>query len=153
MSETQTTHPARWPLIILGIGDVVSLVLFAMIGRQTHAEGLAPQSVLMTAAPFVAAWFIVASVLRAYRPALLTSPRVMFMQSLVVALAAGGLGVFLRAALLQVPVVPLFAVVAMPMAALFVIAWRMIFIFVYQRSPAGLAMAADTPTEAKKKTS
>lgn len=147
MSETQTTNGSRRPLIILAIGDIISLILFALIGRQSHAEALTLQSVFMTAAPFVVAWFIMATVLRAYRPGLLTSPRAMFMQSLVVAIGAGALGVFLRAMLLRVPVNQTFLLVAIPMVVLFVIAWRMIFIFVYQRShavtvPAGAAAKA-----------
>ncbi len=153
MSETQTIDSSRRPLIILGIGDVLSLVLFSMIGRQTHAEGLTLQSVLLTAAPFVIAWFILASVLRGYRPALLASPQVMFMQSLVIAIGASSLGVFLRSAFLKVPVVPLFVLVAIPMATLFILGWRMIFIWVYRWSQASPGAATAPPDKAKKKTS
>lgn len=153
MSETQVTNTPRSALIILAIGDVVSLVLFALIGRQSHAEALTLQSVFMTATPFVVAWFIVASVLRPYRPALLTSPRAMFMQSLVVAIAAGALGVFLRAGLLRTPIVPLFLLVAIPLVVLFVIGWRMIFVWAYLRSHPAPVAVVDAPVKDKKKPS
>ncbi|QLQ05409.1 MAG: DUF3054 domain-containing protein [Anaerolineae bacterium] len=118
MSETQMNHPSRRPLIILAIGDVLSLTLFVLLGRQSHSEALTLQSVLRTTAPFVLAWFIMASVLRAYRPILLTSPRVMFMQSLVAAIGTGALGVFLRAGLLHIQVIQTFLLVAIPTVAL-----------------------------------
>lgn len=150
MSETQTINSSRRPLVILAIGDIVSLILFALIGRQSHTETLTVQSVLTTAAPFVVAWFVMATVLRAYRPALLASPRAMFMQSLVVAIGAGALGVFLRAGLLRVPLNQTFLLVAIPMVVLFVLGWRMIFIFAYRRSHAVVA-PANVAAKAKKK--
>ncbi len=150
MSETQVNNTPRGALIVLAVGDVVSLVLFSLIGRQSHAETLTPQSILMTAAPFVVAWFIVASVLRAYRPVLLTSPRVMFMQSLVVAIGAGALGVFLRSGLLRTPIVPTFLLVAIPMVTLFVVGWRLIFVWVYLRLHPVVDTPAGVPTKAKK---
>jgi len=42
-----------WPALLAG--DVVLIILFAALGRDTHAHGVDPAGVLLTAAPFIAA--------------------------------------------------------------------------------------------------
>jgi hypothetical protein len=67
-------------IITLVVGDAIAFLVFAAIGRGSHGEatGLAaiPQ-IALTAAPFAAAWFIVAPFAGAYRRELTFEPRKM----------------------------------------------------------------------------
>lgn len=53
---------------LLAAGDLAALVLFAAVGRANHGEGDALGAVLVTAAPFVAAWALAAAPLGAFGP-------------------------------------------------------------------------------------
>src|SRR5437763_11873246 len=73
-------------IVVLASGDLLAFLAFAAIGRGSHGEttGLAaiPQ-VILTAAPFAIAWFIVAPFVGAYRSVLVTHPRKMVLRTLV----------------------------------------------------------------------
>ena len=46
----------RWPAWAAWSTDVVLIVLFATLGRRTHASGLDAPGILWTALPFLLAW-------------------------------------------------------------------------------------------------
>jgi hypothetical protein len=50
-----TTRTFAWLAAVI---DVVLLVLFALIGRVSHGEGLTPWTLWVTAYPFLAGWAI-----------------------------------------------------------------------------------------------
>lgn len=59
------SNTRRQPLMI---GDVVTFLVFAAIGRSAHSMGSALDDVLYTAMPFMAAWFIVGPFTGAFAP-------------------------------------------------------------------------------------
>lgn len=48
---------AWWPRLALVV-DVLLIVLFASLGRRTHASGMDPVGILWTALPFLIAWAV-----------------------------------------------------------------------------------------------
>lgn len=63
--------------IILYVGDIIAILLFAVLGRQTHdmPTGLGAFGMtLTTASPFIIAWLLVAPWFGAYRPQAWVSP-------------------------------------------------------------------------------
>jgi len=61
---------SRAPLVLY-LGDIFSILLFAIIGRQSHdmaTESAAFTAVFNTAAPFIIGWFLVAPWLGAFQP-------------------------------------------------------------------------------------
>lgn len=54
-----------WPALLAA--DVVLIVLFAALGRDTHAHGVDPAGVLLTASPFIAAALAGWALLRLWR--------------------------------------------------------------------------------------
>lgn len=50
----------------LAFGDLMAFVLFAYIGRASHGNATVDAVVLKTAAPFIAAWFVVSPLAGAY---------------------------------------------------------------------------------------
>lgn len=54
-------------VMLLIAGDALCFVVFAALGLRSHQEGQGVRDVLVTAYPFVLAWFVVALFLGAYR--------------------------------------------------------------------------------------
>ena len=52
----------------LAAGDAAALLVFAVVGRLTHGEGLSPGDVFSTALPFLLAWFASAPATGAFSP-------------------------------------------------------------------------------------
>lgn len=62
----ESAQEAAQRIALLAAGDAASLLLFAAIGRSSHAETLMVLDVLSTAAPFLAAWAVAAPLAGAY---------------------------------------------------------------------------------------
>jgi hypothetical protein len=118
--------------ILLAAGDIIALLLFVFIGQADHQTVNAENPIgglLRGSAPFVAAWLVTAFLLGAYRAEVWT-PRAMLTRSLSAWFIALPVGVVLRALLLERAVIPTaFVLVAFAFGGLFVIGWRMIFVF------------------------
>jgi uncharacterized integral membrane protein len=54
-SPTVPQRSAWWPWLALVV-DMLLIVLFASLGRRTHASGMDPAGILWTALPFLIAW-------------------------------------------------------------------------------------------------
>src|SRR2546423_5058207 len=97
-------------IVVLASGDLLAFLAFAAIGRGSHGEatGLAaiPQ-VILTAAPFAIAWFIVAPFVGAYRGELVKHPRKMGLRTLVEWELSWPLSMLLRAIFVDNPFPPL----------------------------------------------
>lgn len=121
--------------LILVVGDILALLLFVFIGQADHETVSAENpigGVIMTGAPFLAVWLVTAFLMGAYRAEVLT-PRVMLTRSLTAWLIALPIGIVLRSLLLGRAVIPLgFALAAFAFGGLFVIVWRMLFVFLMQ---------------------
>lgn len=107
------------------IGDTLSFLLFAALGRAEHGLSLAQVwPVLVTAAPFWAGWLLVAPLLGALRPEILNGVGRAAGRTALAWLVAGPTGLLLRSLMLGRGIVPSFAVVAMTVNLLLLIAWR-----------------------------
>jgi len=53
MAASPSVHPATRAVVYAAAADVVAVLLFAAIGRRSHAEALQAAGVLATAAPFL----------------------------------------------------------------------------------------------------
>lgn len=107
--------------IIPGLLDVALVVVFAALGRRSHAEGLDVTGVLRTAAPFVvgtAAGWLLASV------ALDAGPRTLAFGAVVVACAVV-IAMVLRRVAAQ-GTAPSFVVVATLVLAALLLGWRLL---------------------------
>jgi Protein of unknown function (DUF3054) len=115
----QTTRPATAAVVGAAVVDVLALLVFAAIGRDSHAERIDVLGVLAVAAPFLAGALVGWLVGRVWREPLgLRLGAVVWAGAVVV-----GLG--LRAAVLhRLPVS--FVLVASVSLAVFLLGWRLI---------------------------
>jgi hypothetical protein len=115
-----------WELIALALGDFVTLLIFAAIGRASHDMPDAGRLLALfdTAVPFMLAFLVVGMLTGLYRgKALFPVGRVIWRTGLF-ALSAGPLGVALRAAWLGHSIVPTFLLVGTVSSAVMLILWR-----------------------------
>ena len=115
-------------IAVLALGDTLAFLVFAAIGRGSHGEatGLAaiPQ-VILTAAPFAIAWFIVAPFVGVYRRELVANPRKMAVRTLVGWVLSWPVAMALRGIFVDHAVPPwTFAVIALVVNAAFLLIWR-----------------------------
>jgi hypothetical protein len=111
---------------LLALGDAGVLVGFAAIGRSSHAAAggvAALGATLLTALPFVIAWFAVAPCAGAYRPAV-HRPAVAARATLIAVLGAVPLGLLIRAIALQRAIPLSFALVSLATIAAMLLCWR-----------------------------
>ena len=115
-------------IAVLALGDMLAFLAFAAIGRGSHGEatGLAaiPQ-VILTAAPFAIAWFIVTPFVGVYRRELLADPRKMAARTLLGWVLSWPMAMALRGIFVDHAVPPwTFAVIALVVNAAFLLIWR-----------------------------
>ena len=117
----------NWELVALAVGDLLSLITFAAVGRASHdliATQGAVLATLNTAAPFMLAWLLVGMVLGMYRgTALYPLGRVLW-RTLLAGAVAGPLGVAIRALWLRRPIIWTFVLVAVATSTLALLVWR-----------------------------
>lgn len=126
-----------WPRVALVAGDIVSFLVFAGVGRQSHNEtsGLGAIALIAeTAAPFALGWFLVSPFVGAFRHALIGAPRHMLARTECAWLAAWPLTLAFRW-LVEPTHVSLskfatFALVALISNAIFLGVWRFLFALV-----------------------
>ncbi|MGH3914391.1 MAG: DUF3054 domain-containing protein [Pseudonocardiaceae bacterium] len=111
----QTIRPTT---VTLAAGaDVLAVLIFAAVGRSSHAEGVGAFGVLTTATPFLLGLFIGWLVIRVWRASLRLPTGAVVWASVVII----GLGV--RAAFThRLP--PTFALIAAASLALLLLGWR-----------------------------
>ncbi len=112
----------------LVIGDALAFLVFAAIGRSSHGEatGLAaiPQ-IALTAAPFAAAWFIVAPFAGAYRRELTAQPRKMAIRTVLAWLLSWPVAIALRGIFVDHAVPPIsFALITLIFNTFILLIWR-----------------------------
>jgi len=115
-------------IAVLALGDMLVFLAFAAIGRGSHGEetGLAaiPQ-VILTAAPFAIAWFIVAPFVGVYRRELMAEPRKRAARTLLGWVLSWPVAMALRGIFVDHAVPPwTFAVIALVVNAAFLLIWR-----------------------------
>jgi hypothetical protein len=113
----ETGRPARPPTSTLLVLDLVAVLLFATVGRRSHAEGISAAGVLGTAWPFLVGAATGWGAARAWRrPTSLASGAVVLATTLV-------LGMSLRRATGDGTAASFVVVATLVLAALFV-GWR-----------------------------
>jgi hypothetical protein len=123
-------------LLALILGDALAFLVFAAIGRGSHAEaaGLnALPQIVETAAPFLIGWALVAPFTGAYRAELITSAKGMLARTAVAWLVAWPLGLGLRALIRQSGIPISFALVTFIAVLLIICAWRLAYLSVRLR--------------------
>lgn len=127
--EPRSSAPLPWGAFAL---DIALVVVFAMIGRRSHAEGITAGGLVATASPFltgtVGAWAILASRGRP-QPATISAGVLVWAVTLVVGMA-------LRAITGQGVAVS-FVLVAGAFTALALIGWRALGAWLVRRATRG----------------
>ena len=137
--DTSTAHREAaftpWLVGLLALGDGLALLTFAAVGRASHSltAGVPLLAALLTAAPFAAAWVIVAPLVGAYRGRNLVSPGRWLARTALAWLMAEPLGLVLRAQVLGRPIIPIFALVTLAAAGAILLAWRGLFWLAYEK--------------------
>ncbi len=120
----------RWELIVLFIGDIIALLLFAFWGEARHGllAGEPIRVVVNTAAPFMLAWLAVGAAAGTYRGTALFPARRVLLRTLAAAVIAGPLGVaFWSLGRGRWPAEPVFWLVTTAVSSLMLVVWRLIW--------------------------
>lgn len=124
-AHPETVAGRHWPA--LALGDLISFLVIAALGRASHNMALPVLAVLQTAAPFLLGWLIVAPFLGAYRADLVARPGRMAARTLGVWAVACALGLVLRSWWLQRDIVVAFALVTLATNAVSLVGWRTLY--------------------------
>ncbi|GAX88506.1 DUF3054 domain-containing protein [Effusibacillus lacus] len=118
---------------LLLAGDILMLILFALMGQSEHKTYTTFQGTLETAAPFVIAWLIVGLVLGLYKLQHYRSFASMFKRTLIVWILAIPFGMMLRNLYLNSALKIPFLIVALVSTLILLSIWRIIFVWIYNR--------------------
>jgi hypothetical protein len=119
--------------LILAAGDVLVLALVTVYGFASHDQlGTAGARMLTTFVPLLISWFLVSPHLQAFDLQRAAQARDLWRPFWAMVLAAP-LAVFIRAVMLSTAINPIFVVIIGGVAALALLAWRTIFLFVVIR--------------------
>jgi hypothetical protein len=135
-SRLHVALPGAGRLGALVAGDAVAFLIFAAIGRASHAEAAGLDALLQvaeTAAPFMAGWFVAAPFLGAFRPDVIAAPRRMLARTALAWLVAWPIGLGLRALIRQSGIPISFALVTLITVLCILALWRGIFAGVASR--------------------
>jgi hypothetical protein len=125
------------PRLILLLGDIIAILLFVLIGQQDHGTTDVSNPILgllRSAFPFLLTWVIVAPIVRAYPAAEDITLRALLVRGLNAWLIAAPLGLMLRAFLFERGGIPaIFMLLTLLVAGAFILIWRALFGFVWQR--------------------
>ena len=129
-NKASSSNPAR-NTIVLASGDLLVLLLFAIIGRRSHSLSVADIGAdLTTAAPFIISWFLITPWFGLFRPEVSQNWRKLVPRLLLAWVIIGcPVALLLRALWLGRAIpggIPLsFAGVALAVTTLFTLVWRL----------------------------
>ena len=115
---------------MLIVGDALVMLLFAWVGRRSHAMSMLDiRAWLIAAAPFMISWFLVTPWFGLFKTEVSQQWRKLLPRLLVAWAIGGPLALVLRALFLGRPIpagiIPSFAVVALGFTTLFMLIWRL----------------------------
>ncbi len=130
--------------IVLIVGDALSFLVFAAIGRMSHSESVGLFEVAKVAAPFMLGWFLVAPLIGAYRAGAAAQPATseqpgkqrfglpssLLGRTALAWLVAWPLGLGLRAFFLQTRIPLTFSLITFITNLLLLMGWRSVFAWV-----------------------
>jgi len=136
--ETQNNALAQRLALLMG-GDLLVLLLFTWVGRSSHSlSSIDISGGLAAAAPFIISWFLIAPWFGLFHVEVSQTWRKLVPRLLLVWLIGGPLAGLLRALFLGRPIpegiVPTFVVVTMTVASLFMLIWRLGYIWWINRT-------------------
>ena len=134
--QRKSVSPFSRLAIPLSLGDSIAFLLFAAIGRASHAEAAGLDAIIQvaeTAAPFWLGWMVVSPLLGAYRNDVISVPRTMAARTTLAWLLAWPIGLGLRALIRQSGIPLTFALITGATVLLILLVWRSIFAFVAGR--------------------
>lgn len=118
----------RWELIALASGDILAILLFVALGRDSHSIGDGGVLTLINSTmPFAIAWLALGAYLGAYQGTALYPLRRTILRTLVTGIFAVPLGVLLRAAVLDRPLILSFFIVATLACTAIILLWRIVW--------------------------
>jgi hypothetical protein len=121
------------PQVILLFGDLIVLALVTMAGFATHQElDTAGLYMLTTYLPLSIAWLLISPHLHVYDPREVTNYRHLWRPFWAMVLAAPMAG-WLRGMMLERVILPEFVLILGGISALVILAWRFLYLLVYQR--------------------
>ncbi len=135
MDEIKSAKPINNPVrrvIILVIGDLLTLLLFAWIGRRSHALLVTDLgAIVTTAAPFVMSWFVITPWFGLFSAEVSQNWRKLVPRLLIAWIIGAPLALLLRALWLGRSISgglnPTFALVAFGFTTLFLLIWRLTY--------------------------
>jgi len=122
----------KWTLVI---GDTLALALVIGVGFATHGEAGLSFLPRMFAAfiPLVISWFLLAPIFGLFQTDLVSRPRQIWW-SVFAMLFVGPLAVLLRGLILNIPIIPIFAIVFSATSAIGIMVWRGLFLLFIRRN-------------------
>jgi hypothetical protein len=116
------------------LGDILAIAILTIIGFATHGEAelsFVPR-MATTFLPLCIAWFLLAPALGLFQQETISNPKNLWRPTLA-GLFAGPFAAVLRGFILNAPIIPIFAAVLAGTAALGMILWRGIFVFLNRK--------------------
>jgi hypothetical protein len=117
---------------LLILGDLLALAIVTVIGFVSHGEGGAFPRMLTTFVPLLVGWFLIAPWLGLFTPRITAEARQLWRPCLAMLLTAPFAG-WLRAVMLNSLVIPLFVAVLGAVAALGLLVWRAVWLWLGQK--------------------
>jgi len=118
----------RWDRVAaLAVGDLIVFLLFSATGRSNHAEAVSLSSVVMTAAPFIIAWFVISPFLGAFGrqgSAVTTRPVPLLQRTAIAWIVAWAVALLLRRFVFEGDIPPAFIIVALLVNGVLLLGWR-----------------------------
>jgi len=124
------------------IGDICVFILFIVLGKSEHGVTLS-QSFIRTLLPFAISWFSISPWLGSYSISTLYSFKKMAFKIPLTWILCGVFAVIARAVITDSSFLITFAIVAIVVQGLFLIAWRCIFMLITLRYKGQLALKSD----------
>jgi hypothetical protein len=108
---------------LLAAGDVVAIAAVTVIGFWVHGGPASPGRMAATFLPLTVAWFLVGALFRVFDPVVAADRRALWRPPAAMLLAAP-LAAYMRAVVLDVPIVGVFVAVLAATSALGMTVWR-----------------------------
>ncbi len=122
-----------WTLLI---GDLIVLLIFALMGRADHGMSLSAGDIFQTALPFILGWLIVAPLMKALRPEAVQSIGRAAYKAATTWIVAGIAGLIIRSMYLHREIDWLFALITIGFNLVLFVVWRSLYAWIIQRKAA-----------------
>ena len=119
---------------ILVLGDILAILIVTVVGFATHGEAdltFLPRMAAMFF-PLLISWFLLAPFLGLFHRDVISSPRQLWRPALAMIFAAPFADV-LRGLMLNMPIIPIFAVVLSATSAFGMLIWRGLYFFLARK--------------------